>query len=80
LWFAVGLSAMQPIGQLAEVTSSVAAAAIFGLLAIKVSQWSAKRRYRPMASAQRVPPGMPIAGPPSFRRYRPPDRPERRLP
>ncbi len=44
LWFAVGLSAIQSSGQLIEVTSSMSAAAVFGLLAMKISKYSARRR------------------------------------
>lgn len=80
LWFAVGLSTMQQIGQLAEITTSVAAAAVFGMVALKVSQRMAARRARRMAGPPRVPVGMPIAEPPGFRRHQLPNQPDRRLP
>lgn len=80
LWFAVGLSAMQQIGQLAEITSSMAAAAVFGIIARKLSERSAKRRSARSAVPARVPGVMPVAPPPGFRRQRLPSGADRPAP
>jgi hypothetical protein len=81
LWFAVGLSAMQPGGQLAEVTSSMAAAAVFGIAARKMSQAMAQRDHARLTDGSvRSRSAMPFAQPPGApgaRRLV--DRPERNL-
>lgn len=62
LWFAVGLSAIQPIGQLVEVTSSMAAAAVFGAMALRLSKGSGHdRRMRAGRGALRPYGAMPLA-------------------
>jgi hypothetical protein len=80
LWFAVGLSAMQPGGQLVEVTSSVAAAAVFGIAARRLYQELTRRDYvRRTAGSFQPRSAMLQSGPPSPRGSRLADRPQRNL-
>lgn len=81
LWFAIGLSAMQQIGQLAEITSSIAGAAVFGLVAIRFARSSLGRRRPQVAIPARVSGDvMPVVQQPGARWYSPPGRPNRQLP
>jgi len=80
LWFAVGLSAIQPIGQLVEVTTSMAAAAVFGIMAHKLSQTSwGGRGAGPLSGAVRADGSMPLIRSLPLRGDRPVDRPERNV-
>jgi hypothetical protein len=79
-WFAIGLAAIQPIGQLVEVSSSIAAAAVFGLVALKFSQEPARRQSTmPVSVPARPRSSPPVPGSSFSRGARLPDRTERKL-
>jgi hypothetical protein len=68
LWFAVGLSAMQPTGQLVEITASTAAAAIFGVVARRFSRGPVRHRRAVVSVGQLHPrSALPLTEPPGAR-------------